>query len=176
MKKIILGAVIAVLLLAAVGGAGGKSSSRSSSSTASQNSEATTEEEPRVAETTSADEPDSPESEYAVTINSARVGTDYSDDPCVFVTYTFTNVADEEPASFAFAIHDEVYQNGVQCESAFADTDGGGNYMTKVQMGSSIEVTRAYNLNDTTSDIEVHASELISFDRVDLATQTFQIA
>ena len=116
------------------------------------------------------------ESKYAVTIDSAKVGEDYSHNPCVFVTYTFTNVSDDEPTSFMTALHAEVYQNGVQCETAFADTDGGGNSMTKVRAGSSIEVTSAYELQDTTSDVEVEVGELFSWDNTKLATKSFQIA
>ena len=136
---------------------------------AAEEEAAETAEEAEPAEETAA-------SDYAVTIDSARVGTDYSDDPCIFITYTFTNVSDEDAAAFTTSVHPEVYQDGVQCETAFADTDGGGNSMTKVKMGSSIEVVCAYELQNTTSDVEVEVEELFSWDDVKLATRTFQIA
>ena len=116
------------------------------------------------------------DSEYAVTIDSATVGTDYSDNPCVFITYTFTNVSDDDASAFISSVTADVYQDGVQCETAFADTDGGGNSMTKVKKGSSIEVVQAYELQNTTSDVEVEVKELFAWDDIKLATRTFQIA
>ena len=116
------------------------------------------------------------DSEYAVTIDSATVGTDYSDNPCVFITYTFTNVSDDDASAFISSVTADVYQDGVECETAFADTDGGGNSMTKVKKGSSIEVVQAYELQNTTSDVEVEVKELFAWDDIKLATRTFQIA
>ena len=142
--------------------------------------EAAEEEAAETAEESAADEAEpaaeQSDSKYAVTIDSARVGTDYGDDPCIFITYTFTNVSDEDASSFITSVHPEVYQDGVQCETAFADTDGGGNSMTKVKQGSSIEVVCAYELQNATSDVDVEVKELFSWDDVKLATRTFQIA
>ncbi len=155
------------------------SSAQTEQKTEEQSESSKTKEEPAKAEQAEkAEKKEEPkaESKYAVTIDSAKVGEDYSHNPCVFVTYTFTNVSDDEPTSFMTALHAEVYQNGVQCETAFADTDGGGNSMTKVRAGSSIEVTSAYELQDTTSDVEVEVGELFSWDNTKLATKSFQIA
>ncbi len=155
------------------------SSAQTEQKTEEQSESSKTKEEPAKAEQAEkAEKKEEPkaESKYAVTIDSAKVGEDYSHNPCVFVTYTFTNVSDDEPTSFMTALHAEVYQNGVQCETAFADTDGGGNSMTKVRAGSSIEVTSAYELQDTSSDVEVEVGELFSWDNTKLATKSFQIA
>ena len=147
-----------------------------STKTKEETAEAEKDQKAEQAEKAEKKEEPKAESKYAVTIDSAKVGEDYSHNPCVFVTYTFTNVSDDEPTSFMTALHAEVYQNGVQCETAFADTDGGGNSMTKVRAGSSIEVTSAYELQDTTSDVEVEVGELFSWDNTKLATKSFQIA
>ena len=44
-----------------------------------------------------------------------------------------------------------------------------------IKAGVSLDVEVAYELNDTTTDIEVEVKELISFDD-DLVTKTFSIA
>lgn len=167
-KQIIVYALTGVLALGIAGCGSSKKKSDSSSSSA----ETTTETQ----QATPKEEEKAPESEYAVTINSAEVGTDYNGSPCVFVHYTFTNVSHKDPASFMFAISSKVYQGGVECKTAFADTDGGGESMTEVKAGSSIDVTQAFELRDTTTPIEVECSELISFNDTTLATAKFEIA
>lgn len=162
------------------------STESSSSSDSSKKSEEKAEEKSEEPAEAKAEEPaeekseekaeEPADSEYAVTIDSATVGTDYSDNPCVFITYTFTNVSDDDASAFISSVTADVYQDGVQCETAFADTDGGGNSMTKVKKGSSIEVVQAYKLQNTTSDVEVEVKELFAWDDVRLAARTFQIA
>lgn len=153
------------------------SSESSSASDSSKQSEEKADDESASEATPAEEKAEEPaDSEYAVTIDSATVGTDYSDNPCVFITYTFTNVSDDDASAFISSVTADVYQDGVECETAFADTDGGGNSMTKVKKGSSIEVVQAYELQNTTSDVEVEVKELFAWDDIKLATRTFQIA
>ncbi len=115
---------------------------------------------------------------YQVEIMSCRLAKDYEGDAVVIVKYNFTNNA-EEATSFYVTFDDAVYQNGVGLNSAYV-LDDSANYnadnQTKdIKKGTSIEVEVAYELNDTTSDIEVEVEELFSFDDKKL-TKTFKIA
>ena len=70
------------------------------------------------------------------------------------------------------------YQNGVGLNSAFV-LDDSANYSSdnqtkEIKKGASIEVEVAYELNDTTSDIEVEVEELFSFDDT-VIKKTFSI-
>jgi len=106
--------------------------------------------------------------DYNVDINGCRVAQDYEGKPVIIIQYTFKNVADDEAASFAWSISDKVYQNGVELEHAYSLDDSANynseNKSTNIKMGVSIEVEVAYELKDTTADVEVELKELISFD------------
>lgn len=106
--------------------------------------------------------------DYNVDINGCRVAQDYEGKPVIIIQYTFKNVADDDAASFAWSISDKVYQNGVELEKAYSLDDSANynseNKSTNIKMGTSIEVEVAYELKDTTADVEVELGELISFD------------
>lgn len=175
LKNLLLGfGVCAMALVLAISVCGCSRSSKKSGDSGSKDQEATQEQTQEPGEAKK--DETAAGAKYAVTIDEAKVGTDYSDKPCVFVTYTFTNVADEDAASFLGSVSADVYQGGVECGSAFADTDGGGNSMDKVKKGKSIQVTCAYELKDTKTDIEVEVKELFSWSDDLLASRTFQIA
>lgn len=105
--------------------------------------------------------------DYNVDINGCRVAQDYEGKPVIIIQYTFKNVADDEAASFTWSISDKVYQNGVELEQAYSLDDSANysseNQSTNIKMGASIEVEVAYELRDTTADVEVELEELISF-------------
>lgn len=106
--------------------------------------------------------------DYNVDINSCHVAQDYEGKPVIIIKYTFKNVADDDAASFSWSVSDKVYQNGVELESCYSLDESAGynseNQSTNIKKGASIEVEVAYELNDTTSDVEVEVEELISFD------------
>ena len=116
---------------------------------------------------------------YSVEIDSCRLAKDFEGDPVVIVKYIFTNVADDNAASFMFAFDDEVYQNGVGLNEAYFLKDSAkyssDNQTKEIKKGASLEVEVAYELNDKTTDIEVEVKELFSFDNKTL-TKTFKIA
>lgn len=106
--------------------------------------------------------------EYTVVIDSCRLAKDYEGKDVVIVKYVFTNVADESPEAFMFAFDCTVYQNGVGLNESYL-LDESANYSPdnqskEIKKGASIEVEEAYELNDTTTDIEVEVEELFSFD------------
>lgn len=116
--------------------------------------------------------------DYSVVIDSCRLAKDYAGEPVVIVKYVFTNVNDDNPAAFYIAFDDNAYQNGVGLNEAYM-LDDSANYsadnQTKaIKKGASIEVEVAYELDDTTTDVEVEVEELFSFDDRKL-TKTFSI-
>ena len=116
---------------------------------------------------------------YTVTIDSCRIAEDYEGKPIVIVKYTFTNVSGDEAQSFMWAFNDSVFQDGVSLNECYF-VDDSANYSSdnqskEIKKGASIEVEVAYELNDTTTDIEVEVEELISFNENKI-TKTFKIA
>lgn len=115
---------------------------------------------------------------YAVVIDSCRLAESYDGKPVVIVKYIFTNVSGDNPTAFYIAFEDDVYQNGVGLNEAYV-LDDSANYSSdnqtkEIKAGATIEVEVAYELNDTTSDIEIEVSELISWND-DKVTKTFAL-
>lgn len=153
-----MGAVLALVGCDAGSGAGGGS--------------AGSENEPVPAE--QAQPATTVESDYAVTIDAARVTQDYEGNPAVVVTYTFTNNSDDT-TSFLVALNAQVFQNGIQLDAAYmVDDVDVSSTMTNIKPGASIQVEEVYALNDM-SDIEVEVSELFSFSDELLASRTFTL-
>jgi hypothetical protein len=176
LKKV--GIALAVLVLIAVvfgGGSGEKSSSSNSSkkeeaaaSQESKSEEKAESKEEAPAEAEAEPEPEAAEDEgpaiatdskYAVTIDSYRIVEDYDGAPCIAINYTFSNVSDDSPTSMMLATSIAVYQNGVQCEDAYFSGENSDGYSNKIKAGASVEVTRTYKLQDTTSDVEVEVGQ-----------------
>jgi hypothetical protein len=186
-------AVAAALLLsfslaACSSGGGSSSSSESADETTEQtSSEITAVEDAEHADEKGAKEEDAGQSDdakdaesaaakdldVAVTIDRVQAGTDYEGNPTAVITFTFTNVSSDEPESFLLSCYGDVYQNGVQCELAYA-MDLEGDSSTKVKAGSSTTFQQAYKVADS-SDIEIEVRELFAFDQVLLASGTFAI-
>ena len=105
---------------------------------------------------------------YNVEIQGCRVAVDYEGKAVVIVKYIFENVLDSDAVSFTWTISDRVYQNGVELENAYFLEDDAqydsNPQSTEIQKGKSIEVEVAYLLNDSTSDIEVKLTKLVSID------------
>ena len=132
-------------------------------------------EEPTKAPT----EDDTSLGDYKVEIKGFRLASDYEGDPVIIITYGFTNVSDDDAASFMYSVEDTVYQNGIGLNQAYFLNDNANynsdNQSKELKMGTSLDVEVAYELNDTTSDVEVEIKEWISFnDKV--LTKTFSIA
>lgn len=109
--------------------------------------------------------------DYEVSILSARLAEDYEGNPAVIVKFEFTN-HDEEARNFMFAISTEVYQDGVELETAIVMEDiENENSMKNIKTGATITCEKAYLLTSE-SEIEVELSELISFDNTKI-TRTF---
>ena len=115
--------------------------------------------------------------DYNVVIESCRLATDYEGEPIVIVKYKFTNNGDE-PACFAWSLEYDAFQDGVGLnECYFADDSANyssDNQTKEIKRGTSLSVEVAYELNDSTTDVEIEVSELVSFSNKKI-TKTFSI-
>lgn len=104
--------------------------------------------------------------DYNVIIESCRLATDYEGEPIIIVKYKFTNNGDE-PACFAWSLKYDAFQDGVGLNQCYF-VDDSANYSSdnqtkEIKKGASLFVEVAYKLNDSTTDVEIDVSELISF-------------
>ncbi len=115
--------------------------------------------------------------DYLLEIKSCRLAKDYEGKAVAIVMYNFTNNADDA-TSFMLAFEDNAYQNGIGLNEAYMLSDGANyssdNQMKEIKKGASLDVEVAYELNDTTSDIEVEVKQLFSFDESTI-TKTFSL-
>lgn len=106
--------------------------------------------------------------DYTLVIDSCRMAKDMEGQPVVIVKYIFSNVNDDDAVSYNVAFDDAVYQNGVGLNEAWLVDDSADydmeNQSKEIKKGATIEVEVAYELNDTTTDIEVEVTQLFSFD------------
>ena len=116
---------------------------------------------------------------YSVTIDSCRLAKDYAGKDVAIVKYTFTNVANDEATAFFIAFEDAAYQNGVGLNESYILADSANynseNQTKEIKKGASLEVEVAYELNDTTTNVDVEVKELFSFDDKTI-TKSFSIA
>ena len=116
--------------------------------------------------------------DYGMEIKSCRLAEDYEGKPVAIITYGFTNNADEATA-FMYTFDDQVYQNGVGLNKSYVVDDSANydesNQSKEIKKGASLDVEVAYELNDTTTDLEVEVKELISFND-SVVKKTFTIA
>ncbi len=115
--------------------------------------------------------------DYKVVIDSCRLAKDYEGNDVVIVKYIFTNNA-EEATSFMVAFDETVYQDGIGLNETFMVDDSADyssdNQLKEIKKGATLEVEVAYDLNDSTTDIDVEVEELFSFDD-SVVKKTFSI-
>ena len=115
---------------------------------------------------------------YNVEIKSYRFASTFDGKPAIIITYSFTN-NDDDSVAFYLALDDVAFQNGVGLNEAFL-LESDANYssddqLKEIKKGATIDVEIAYELNDTTTDVEVEVKELISFSNKKV-TKIFKIA
>ena len=107
--------------------------------------------------------------DYSVVIDSCRIAKaqGYQDKDAIIVKYVYTNVGNDTPTSFMTAFDDNAYQDGVGLNTAYFLDDSAkysmDNQTKEIKKGASIEVEVAYELNDTSTEVEVEVKELFSF-------------
>lgn len=113
--------------------------------------------------------------DYHVEIKGASIVKDYEDNPAIVVTYAWTNNS-EDTTSASTAMYAKAFQDGVQLDSAWVDSDeyDGGADMKEVRPGTTIDVQDAFELTSETSTVEFEISEFFGSD--DIVTTNFEPA
>lgn len=152
-KWIIIAVVAVVIILIAVIASGGSDDSSSEDSNASAVTSAVSAESEEKANDTVGD--------FKCVVKGAKLCKDLTGKDAVLITYEFTNNSDTA-VSFDVALDARAYQDGVGLETAILDEDT--DYLdVDIKPGVTKEVKKAYNLRDTSTEIEIEVSELISF-------------
>ena len=152
-KWIIIAVVAVVIILIAVIASGGSDDSSSEDSNASAVTSAVSAESEEKANDTIGD--------FKCVVKGAKLCKDVTGKDAVLITYEFTNNSDSA-VSFDVALDARAYQDGVGLETAILDEDT--DYLdVDIKPGVTKEVKKAYNLRDTSTEIEIEVSELISF-------------
>lgn len=118
--------------------------------------------------------------DYKVEIVSCRLApaTGFQEKDVVIVKYKFTNNSDDAQA-FYLTFEDTVYQDGIGLNECYFVDDSAnydsGNQTKEIKTGATLEVEVAYELNDSTTDIDVEVKELISFND-SVVKKTFSIS
>lgn len=105
--------------------------------------------------------------DYVCNVKESVITTDYEGNPALVVTYEFTNNS-SEATSFDMSIDDTAFQNGVGLEMTFLEDLEYED--TEIKPGVTIDVKKAYALNDTENDVEIEVSELFGMDDVKSST------
>lgn len=90
--------------------------------------------------------------EYEIEATEYAIGTDEEGQSFILINYKFTNNGDDANSFFGGITH-HVYQNGVRLERAYGYESE--NEDTYIKSGASVDIEIAYQLIDTTSDVEI---------------------
>lgn len=98
-----------------------------------------------------------------VEIKGAELGTNYSDEPIIIITYSWTNNSDETTSAMV-STSEQAFQDGVELDSSVSARDVDfSNNMKDVRPGNTIDIKKAYVLTSNTSTVEFEVTEWISF-------------
>lgn len=162
MKKVIIIVVCVVIGLVIIGSLLPETESapdKATTTTASEKSTISTEEP-----TTGTTQGEVTENlgKQEIEIISCELSQDIQKKDVAIITYRWKNNSDEA-LDFMLTFNIDVFQSGIECESAyFVDGVELSDITKKIKPGNEIEVKQAYLLNDK-SKIEIEISELISF-------------
>jgi hypothetical protein len=179
--RIIILWIIAVLLLASCGGNPGNAGasppappSNTGAATSKGNAPGTASPSASPQEQTGSGTIGS----HKVSILSYALAEDYEGKPAAVITYEWTNNSDDT-VNFMFAFQYQLFQNGIECQSAIlTDTEGydADTQLTDIRPGATLTVQSAFALQDKTNPIEVEVSELTNLElRPPMVKKTFNI-
>lgn len=100
--------------------------------------------------------------DYVCTVKSATKCKNWEGKDSVKIVYSFTNNA-SSPQSFDSALTDKVFQDGIGLETTFTSNDDSEIWDVQIKPGITKEVTKIYELRDSTTPLEIEVSELVSF-------------
>lgn len=159
LASVIINIVLTIILYAAMGGAllSGLSDETAVDSSYTESYDELAAESGADAGNTS----DNTVGDYTCVVKGAEVCKDWEDKDAVLITYEFTNNSDSA-ISFDVALDARAYQGGIGLETAILDDDT-DILDVDIKPGVTKEVKKAYVLRDTSTEIEIEISELISF-------------
>lgn len=97
--------------------------------------------------------------DYHIEILDVEVVPNWQDEPCVLITYRFTNLSDETVPMIR-AIEQTVFQGGIECGSATSIPGINLNQtVIEVRPGASLTLQHAAKLYDTTSLVEIELTK-----------------
>jgi hypothetical protein len=181
-KRIIILWIIAVLLLASCSGNPGNAGASPSTSPQDTGAETSKGNAPGTASPSAAPQQEQTGSgtigSHKVSILSYTLAEDYEGNPAAVITYEWTNNSDKT-MNFMFAFQYQLFQNGIECQSAIlTDTEGydADTQLTDIRPGATLTVQSAFALKDKTNPIEIEVSELTSLDsNPPMVKKTFNI-
>lgn len=159
LASVIINIILTIILYAAMGGAllSGLSDETAVDSSYTESYDELAAESGADAGNTS----DNTVGDYTCVVKGAEVCKDWADKDAVLITYEFTNNSDSA-ISFDVALDAKAYQDGIGLETAILDDDT-DILDVDIKPGVTKEVKKAYVLRDTSTEIEIEISELISF-------------
>lgn len=159
LASVIINIILTIILYAAMGGAllSGLSDETAVDSSYTESYDELAAESGADAGNTS----DNTVGDYTCVVKGAEVCKDWEDKDAVLITYEFTNNSDSA-ISFDVALDARAYQGGIGLETAILDDDT-DILDVDIKPGVTKEVKKAYVLRDTSTEIEIEISELISF-------------
>ena len=121
------------------------------------------------------------DAKYGVELKDAQIVTNYEGKDILVVKYAFTNNS-EDTVSATVALYIKAFQDGIQLENGFLFTDDlpedlaplQENDWKDIRPGASIDCYAGFEF-DNTSEVEVEATELISFDNTILASKIYTV-
>lgn len=160
-KWIIIAVVVVVIVIIGAAGAGGSGDNSDESSNTTAGTSAVSAEKEEKAKDTLGD--------YKCIVKGAKLCKDWTGKDSVLVTYEFTNNSDSA-ISFDVALDARAYQDGIGLETAILEDDTDLFLDVDIKPGVTKEVKKAYVLRDTSTEVEIEVSELISLSDDKLTT------
>ena len=155
-RLIIVGIIVAlILVIGFAAGSGGDSGTATEPQTDAQGQTQKVEEKKNKGA-------DGKLGDYVCTVKSATKCSNWDGKDSVKIVYEFTNNASSSQ-SFDTALVDHVYQDGIALETTFTNSDENEVWDVQIKPGVTKEVTKIYELRDSTTDLEIEVQELISF-------------
>ena len=115
--------------------------------------------------------------DYAIEIGDYALTKTYDGKDAIVINMKYTNNS-EEAMSYMSSLIGTAYQDGVELSTAIIMDDSAYDVeseMKEVKTGTSIDIQVAYELSNTTSDVEFEVEEFLGLDEAKVE-KTFKIA
>jgi hypothetical protein len=114
--------------------------------------------------------------DFFVKINGYEMDQTWQDEPCIIVSFEWTNNS-AETTNFMAEMETKAFQNGIECEAEFmTDSLSESDYLTDVKPGYSLVAKCAYVLRDKTNPIDVEVTKYSGYHQKPyMVKQSFEI-